>query len=482
VINRDGLLALVEAWLPKQRWFAGKGRAATIDIAPLADLPGTSPTVTIWLVHARYDDGTVETYPLPLVAYRDRMDGLDHVLLGALADTSLSSDLQSGGPDDPIAGQSAGDGPLWVYDALHDKAVTPAWLAAIRDRTVSGPLSFQLHVEPSDIPVDEPSLVVTAEQSNTSLVYGDTALLKVFRRLQPGVNPDIEVHAALLGAGGRHLAGLLGSVEATIDGTPHSLAMLQEFLTSATDGWELAKASVRDLMAEADLHAEEAGGDFAAEAHRLGVAVAEVHADLATAFGTVAIDANTMRVRADQMRARLEYALTVVPELKEVAPGVAKTFDALADVSGLGDGAELQRIHGDLHLSQVLRTVHRWVVIDFEGEPMADVQARRQPDFAMRDVAGMLRSFAYVAFQRVVESGYDQQLSYRANEWAQRNRGAFCDGYAEASGHDPRETPIPLRAFEADKAIYEAVYEARNRPAWLPIPLASLTRLAEGTV
>jgi len=100
----------------------------------------------------------------------------------------------------------------------------------------------------------------------------------------------------------------------------------------------------------------------------------------------------------------------------------------------------------------------------------------------MRDIAGMLRSFDYVAFHRVVESGFSQQLTYRANEWSQRNRDAFCDGYAQASGTDPREAPVPLRAFEADKAIYEAMYEARNRPAWLAIPLASLTRLAEGAV
>jgi maltokinase len=118
------------------------------------------------------------------------------------------------------------------------------------------------------------------------------------------------------------------------------------------------------------------------------------------------------------------------------------------------------------------------VVIDFEGEPMADLETRRLPDSPLRDIAGMLRSFEYAGHHRVVEAGYSPQLAYRASEWTQRNREAFLDGYAEGAGHDPRAHAVPLRAFEADKAVYEAVYEARNRPAWLAIPLASLSRLA----
>src|SRR5207247_2827622 len=135
------------------------------------------------------------------------------------------------------------------------------------------------------------------------------------RRLEPGINPDIEIHEALTELGARHIARLLGSLTADVDGEQFSLAMLQEYLTTATDGWELAKISVRDLMAEADLHADEAGGDFAGEAERLGEAVASVHADLATAFGTREAAAEQLRERALAMEGRLRKAIDVVPAL-----------------------------------------------------------------------------------------------------------------------------------------------------------------------
>ncbi|MDP9118577.1 MAG: hypothetical protein M3O28_15195 [Actinomycetota bacterium] len=459
MIEHADLRPLVQGWLPRQRWFAGKGRAASIDIEALASFGGdraaSSDPIEIWVATATYDDASSERYQLPLVGHRAPAETLEHVLLGSIE----------------VDGQTQ-----WIYDALHDREVTGAWLDGIRSAALDGDVRFNRYVAADEVPSDVSSLVLTAEQSNTSLVYGDQAILKVFRRLQAGTNPDIEVHAALGQQGGRHIARLFGSVEAELDGQPYALAMLQEFMTTATDGWELAKASVRDLMAEADLHAEEAGGDFAAEAHRLGIAVAQTHADLAVAFGVRFAHPDSMRLEAAAMRARLDGAIQVVPALEDLAAALRAAFH---DFELAADHVQVQRIHGDLHLGQALRTVHRWVIIDFEGEPMAAMAARRDAASPLRDVAGMLRSFEYAGHHRVVEAGFDPQLHYRASEWAQRNRGAFCDGYAEAAGHDPRDQEVLLRAYEADKAVYEAVYEARNRPGWLPIPLASLTRLAE---
>jgi maltokinase len=454
IVNRDVIRPFVAAWLPGQRWFAGKGRDAEIDLDWLADLDGTPP-VTIWAARVTYAEGDVETYQVPLVLRAEPIGSLDHVLLG-----SVDTD----------------DGMRWLYDALHDKDATPAWLTGMREQSVEGPVRFVRFTEsPDDIPVDEPSLALSGEQSNTSMIFGDVAIMKVFRRLQPGLNPDIEVQGELSRLGAKNIAKLLGAVEADVDGTPSSLAMLQEYLRTATDGWVLATTSVRDLMAEADLHAEEAGGDFAGEAERLGAAVAAVHADLVTVFGTRTASQDELRTRAAAMRERLTRSIEIVPQLADIAEGLADTF---ADVAELGGGVPVQRIHGDLHLGQALRTVYRWVLIDFEGEPMADIGARREFDSPLRDVAGMLRSFEYAGHHRAIESALDPQLAYRATEWSTRNRDAFCAGYAEVAGTDPRAQSVLLRAYEADKAVYEAVYEARNRPAWLAIPLASLSRLA----
>jgi maltokinase len=456
VSTAEQLQPLVQAWLPGQRWFAGKGRDARVTTERLAELGG-EPVVTIWTARVEYADGDTETYQVPLVLLAEPVDALEHVLLGTV--------------DDEDTGE-----PRFVYDALHDKDVTPAWLNGMRDESAHDSVRFVRYTDdPDEIPVDQPSLVLSGEQSNTSMVFGDVAIMKVFRRLQPGLNPDIEVQGALSRLGAKHIAKLLGAVEADIDGTPSSLAMLQEFMTTATDGWVLATASVRDLMAEADLHAEEAGGDFAGEAERLGAAVADVHRGLVEAFGAREASADELRERVTAMRDRLARAVTIVPDLADVAEGLNATFDAVGE---LGGSVSVQRIHGDLHLGQALRTVYRWVLIDFEGEPMAEMSARREFDSPLRDVAGMLRSFDYAGHHRLTDIGYDAQLSYRAGEWSTRNSEAFCAGYAEEAGTDPREYGVLLRAYEADKAVYEAVYEARNRPTWLAIPLASLTRIA----
>jgi maltokinase len=446
---------VLSEWMHQQRWFAGKSRDGEVQARLLATLADKPHAVQIWIADVQYPDG-MDHYQVPLVFRTEVSDQLEHALVGAVQD------------------EDAGH-PVSVYDALHDKEVTGLWLEGIADQSGLDGLRFERVAEAADIPVGEPSLALTTEQSNTSLVFGDAAIMKVFRRIEPGLNPDIEIHAELGKLGGRHVARLLGHVSAYLDGQPWSLAMVQEFMTTAADGWQLATISVRDLMAEADLHAEEAGGDFAGEAHRLGASTAEVHHDLAEAFGTAPLSVDELTDRAAAMNARLDAALDQVPELAGVAAGLREAYRQLGDYA---EPVIAQRVHGDLHLGQVLRTVHRWVFLDFEGEPAKTIGERREPDSPIRDVAGMLRSFDYAARHQLIDIGATPQSEFRAAEWADRNRSAFCAGYAEFGGIDPDALDVLLRAFEADKAVYELVYEARNRPNWLPIPLASLQRIA----
>ena len=235
----------------------------------------------------------------------------------------------------------------------------------------------------------------------------------------------------------------------------------------------MATASVRDLLAEADLLAEEVGTDFADEARRLGEAVARVHADLAGALGTSTVPAGRI---ADGMRERLRVALEAAPELREHERELGRALDAVAELPDV----VVQRVHGDLHLGQTLRAIDRWVVIDFEGEPSAPLEERMRPDSPLRDVAGMLRSFDYASGHALVGEEPDRQRRFRAREWTERNTEAFCAGYAEAAGADPRQSAALLRAYLLDKALYEVVYEVRNRPAWVTIPLTAVQRLVTG--
>ena len=164
-----------------------------------------------------------------------------------------------------------------------------------------------------------------------------------------------------------------------------------------------------------------------------------------------------------------------MPELKDYAEALETTYDALAAST---DDVPVQRVHGDFHLGQTLRTVKGWKIIDFEGEPAKRLEERLALDSPLRDVAGMMRSFDYAAGATRQDFGPSEQLRFRAEEWTQRNQEAFLDGYSEQIGSDVREHAVLLRAYEADKAVYEAVYEARNRPSWLSIPLAAIERFA----
>jgi maltokinase len=199
-----------------------------------------------------------------------------------------------------------------------------------------------------------------------------------------------------------------------------------------------------------------------------------VHADLARVLPAKPADRSWYTGVAEQMGARLHAAIQVVPDLAEHAAPLQKLYAAAA---ASDEPVVRQRVHGDLHLGQVLRTTTGWIVLDFEGEPARPLAARRELDTPLRDVAGMLRSFDYAARHMLVEQPGDPQRAYRAQEWAERNRDAFLTGYTAAGGVELDPASALLRAFEADKAVYECVYEARNRPHWLMIPLQSVARL-----
>jgi maltokinase len=148
---------------------------------------------------------------------------------------------------------------------------------------------------------------------------------------------------------------------------------------------------------------------------------------------------------------------------------------AYAGLAGLDEPVRVQRIHGDYHLGQVMRTQTGWVVLDFEGEPAVPLATRRGQSSPLRDVAGMLRSFEYAARHQLLGHPERAALEPAARDWVRRNREAFCAGYAEVGGaDDPRKHEVLLRAFELDKAVYEVMYEARHRPSWLPVALDSL--------
>ncbi|TCO57269.1 maltokinase N-terminal cap-like domain-containing protein [Actinocrispum wychmicini] len=436
------------SWLPNQRWFGGKDRPVT------------------------------EARPIRAVALLAGDPALLHVLVEVVQDGRKSLyQLMVGSrhrPPEHLAGVWVDDDGRHWYEATTDPDLMAHLLDSITSGLSVGPIGF--HHE-SDVSL-EPGLrgrAVTSEQSNTSLIYGQQYILKLFRRLSAGPNPDLRVHRALHAVGCEHIAQPLGWISDD-EGDRPTLGMLQQYMADAADGWAMATTSVRDLMAEADLHADEVGGDFAGEAHRLGAAVATVHADLARALDSRPVEAGEIDTAVDAMHQRLDTVLSAVPSLAPQEKALRSAFERARGADG---GVPVQHVHGDLHLGQVLRTVNGWLLIDFEGEPASPPSERSAPRSPLRDIAGMLRSFDYAAHQLLVGQPEDHQLEVRAKEWSTRNRGAFCDGYAEVSPNgDPRDHEVLLRALELDKAVYEVFYEHANRPDWVQIPLSSIARIA----
>jgi maltokinase len=421
-------------WLTSQRWYAGRGRELS---------------------------GITEALSVPL-GDRGASD-LKLVLLDADYTNGTSDRYQ-------VVTRAGGD----AHDALSDPAVAAHLLQLIDRSAAVGPLRF-ISEPDVELPLDAVPRVMGAEQSNTSVVFDDAAILKVFRRVTPGINPDIELNRVLARAGNPHVARLLGAIETDLDGEHYALGMVTEFAAGSTEGWDMATSDTRSLLAddesdsdESDSAAEsEAAADFDEESYRLGQAVASVHDTLAAALGTA-----REPFPVDTLVARLHTVAAQLPALQPHRDLIEERYRKLAD-----ETVTVQRVHGDLHLGQVLRTPQGWLVIDFEGEPGQPLAERRRPDSPLRDVAGVLRSYDYAAHQRLVEHPADSRLAARAREWVDHNCASFCRGYAATSGADPRDSAGVLAAYELDKATYEAGYEARYRPGWLPIPMASIARL-----
>ena len=451
----DELAALLADWLPAQRWFAGRTALTGITITTRSRLLETD-VARFEHVIVRIPAGSglpSRYYQLWLALTTELPERLANALVGIVTDPAGTT--------------------VQVSDALHSHILTGALLSALAEGRSLGDVAAHA-VSPELIDASAAGLVISGEQSNTSIVFGDSTILKLFRRLEPGPNPDAEVHLALSGAGTSHVAALLGELVGELEGVPTTLGVLTQFFANSADGWMTATASVRDLMAEGDLRADEVGGDFAPEAERLGKAVAEIHRDLAAALGTRQIVGAEVGEMLTAMAAAAAATAARVPELQALAPSIAATFAA---VSQRTESVTLQRIHGDLHLGQTLRTLTGWAIIDFEGEPSKTLEYRRALHSPMRDVAGMVRSFDYAGHHLLPGTSPDSQHLFRSAEWTSRNRGAFLAGYTKASGTDPAADADMLRVFELDKAVYEVGYEFDHRPGWLGIPLQAVEKL-----
>jgi trehalose synthase-fused probable maltokinase len=419
-------------WLAAQRWFRGKSRrlagVSLIDAAQMSGGPG-------WLLvlEAADDTGAHARYLVPALmdegGFREPMDG-DGVW------RALTTLMLDGGELRGSAGRWSFSATEAVADLLPDAG---SGVASLPDRALG------------------------VQQSNTSVALGDALILKVYRLVEPGLNPEIEMNAFLTEVGFDEAPALAGSATYHLGGEAHSAAMLQQLVPSSGDAWGWMLGRLADPQ----------GGP--AEAIRalgeVGRVTAAMHAALASRPETPGFPSRvaTAEELASWQKAadgQLHDALAALDtaarsRLEAVAPGVTAGLAGIVNARG----ARVSRVHGDFHLGQLLRTGSSFFVIDFEGEPARSVQERRSPASPLRDVAGMLRSLDYAA-----------QTAAAPATWLPEARSAFLDGYG---GIGAEEEPL-LAAFELEKACYEVVYEANNRPDWVWLPLGALERQAGG--
>jgi maltokinase len=458
------LEAALAEFLPTQRWFAGKGRAvAEVRVERSVPLRTALPSLSAVLATVAYADGGVERYHLPVGHDRglEARQLTDRVPEAVIYETKGPK----GGP---------------FYDATRDERLGGVYLDLLSRAATVEELRFYRMPEWTET-LRGPGRLLGAEQSNSSLVFANRLILKLFRLLEPGENPELEVTRALAGAGFEACAAPLGWIE----GLGSTLGILQRFHAGSVDGWKLATERVAD-------HYESEDGEpdnFAEDAGALGRLTAELHGAMASALPKVAEGQPDLGRLSARLLGQLSQVAALVPELAGQRQAIEEVY-AKAEAAG-GGSRYLQRIHGDYHLGQVLKTKDRWIVIDFEGEPARSLEERRRLASPLQDVAGMLRSFDYAAFSPLV-LGEDPDTPGPTREelarfegpaaaWIETNRSAFLDGYRAVAGDaGPAlggDHELLLRAFELDKAVYEVMYEARHRPPWLQIPLGGIRRL-----
>ncbi|MDQ1529237.1 MAG: maltokinase [Actinomycetota bacterium] len=440
----DALPAGLADWVAEQRWYGAKTTVPRLE------------RIGGWSID--HGDVRISTHYI-----LDR--GVDRATLYQVPLTERITPLPSLAPIGTAGGR-------YIYDAPHDPAYALAILGLILTEDEVG--GARGHRQPGTPPlVISDSAVLRGEQSNTSIICrvenGTPVILKVFRALHNGDNPDVVLQSAIAAAGSLLVPTSVGflSGQWPDSGRPDGiarghLAFAQEFLPGAEDAWRVALLAART------------GQDFAERARTLGEATAAVHATLSEVLPTRLPTAADIDSILAGMRARLNLALREVPALEDCRSSIERLFE----LARTAPWPPLQRIHGDYHLGQVLDVPGRgWVIVDFEGEPLRSMTERSELDVTLRDVAGMLRSFDYAAGS-VAQTGGGTGPAESVEAWAPAARHAFIDGYIARSGVNLRLRREVVDAFEIDKALYEAVYEARNRPDWIAIPVEAVRRLA----
>jgi maltokinase len=432
----SGEQALIE-FVTGQRWFGSKTReiahASVVDRALLRD---TEPMLELQVVEIRFDTGTHETYQL----------------------------LTDGGFD------ALGD-PRQVRELVHmirGGAKVPAGEGVVEFASVEGFASLGQELREAR--------AIDTEQSNTSIVFDEELILKVFRRLEAGINPELELLRFLTEHGFENIAQLAGWYAYAGRPMDATLGILQRFVPGGEDGWELALGSMRD-GSEGFLH----------DLRRLGEVTGRMHTLLASDasdpnFAPEQPSSESLGLLTATIDDEIESIFLELPESNEDVAAIRgrgeEVRERLRLWTQVGGTGRVIRHHGDFHLGQTLWGGDDWVILDFEGEPARSLPERRRKRSPLRDVAGMMRSFAYAASAAGILRGVEPPES-----WEDRARSEFLDGYRATI--DPSLVPSGpsleklLAVFELEKAVYELRYELNNRPDWLKIPVAGIVRMLE---